>query len=558
LEEYSTASIVLWLLNLGEYMELLIMRRTRAAIRGLLSDDNPDVWVLADGGEVEIPLKDVRVDQRVAVRSGRRIAIDGIIECGDGTINEAAVTGESVPVIRTAGDKVYAGTVLLAGSLVIRVTEVGSATVIGRLIERVEGAQTLRPEIQLAGDRFASFVVPAAFLSALLVLLITRDPRRSLTMLLVACPCAAGLATPTAMSASIGNSARRGMLIKGGKHIEAMAGADTFCFDKTGTLTESELTIQHVVSCKQGYSEERILHLAVHAESQSQHPFALAIVKKAGCSEGFAEGSQFENIPGRGVRCLWEQNEVLVGSRKFLSEQEVKVSARREAMFPSRLSMESIVYVAHQKKLVGIIGVVAAMRPEAHSALENLRQAGIKNLVMLTGDVPQVAEQVADEAGITQWLAGLMPNDKLDAIQALRHSGHGVAMVGDGINDAPALAASDVGIALGAAGSDVAIETADIALASDDLRHVADVLWISRRTMTVVRQNYALALGVNGLGVMLAAVGAINPLLGAVLHNLSTVLVTLNSSRLLNYDPTKISNMDKREAQRDSAATKKG
>jgi cation-transporting P-type ATPase C len=538
LQEYMTALIVLWLLNLGEYLELATLRRTRRAIRHLLSQDEATVWVLANGMEVGIPLKDARPGQRAVMRPGLRITVDGVIESGEGTINEAAVTGESVPVIRGPGTRVHAGTLLVAGTLVIRITEVGSDTVIGKLIERVEHAQSLKPEIQRTGDRFAHVVVPAAFIAAALVLIVTRDPRRSLSMLLIACPCAAGLATPTAVSASIGNSARRGTLIKGGIHIETMSKIDTICFDKTGTLTESELTVRRVIVCREDYAGERILELAARAENRSQHPFALAILKHSGLGNELEAGAEFENFPGLGVRCCWSDNEVLAGSSQFLERFDVKISLENERQFDAgRAPMESAVFVAHQRMLVGMIGVSAAVRPEARPALAALRRSGVDNLIMLTGDLPEVAEQVAANVGITRWYAAMMPQDKLDTIRVLRDAGRRVAMVGDGINDAPALALADVGIALGTAGADVAVETADIALASDDLRQVNDVLQVSRRTMRVVRQNYAMALAVNGPGVVVAAAGALSPLLSAILHNLSTVLVTFNSSRLINYDP---------------------
>ena len=539
LQEYTTALIVLWLLNLGEYLEMVTLRRTRRAIRHLLAqEEEGTVWLLADGVEVGIPLHEARPGQRAVMRPGLRIAVDGVIESGEGTINEAAITGESVPVVRGPGAEVYAGTLLVAGTLVVRITEVGSDTVIGKLIERVEHAQSLKPQIQRTGDRFAHFVVPAAFISAALVFLVTRDARRSLSMLLIACPCAAGLATPTAVSASIGNSARRGTLIKGGIHIETMSKVDTICFDKTGTLTESELTVRRVISCRKAYPEERVLELAARAELRSQHPLALAIVKHSGLGTESDADAEFENFPGLGVRSSWGRNEVLAGSSQFLERFDVKISPKNARLFDSgRAPMESAIYVAHQGKLVGMIGVSAAVRPETRPALAALRKSGIDHLIMLTGDLPAVAEQVAASVGITEWYAGMMPQDKLDTIRGLRDSGRRVAMVGDGINDAPALALADVGIALGTAGADVAVETADIALAADDLRHVNEVLQVSRRTMTVVRQNYAMALAVNGPGVIVAAAGALSPLLSAVLHNLSTVLVTFNSSRLIDYDP---------------------
>ena len=539
LSENVTALIVIWLLNLGEYLEEVTLRRTRAAIRELLATDDEEIWVAVNGVEVSMHAKDVHRGAIVVARAGRKIPVDGVIESGEATINEAPITGESMPAIRAAGDSVYAGTILMAGTIRIRVTGVGSQTVVGKLIERVELAQTLRPQIQTIGDRFAKKVVPSSFLAAGLVLLVTRDPRRALTMLLVACPCAAGLATPTAVSASIGNCARRGILVKGGTHLESMSTLNTVAFDKTGTLTESQPSVSQVIPCASGYTEERVLSLAARAEIHSQHPLAIAIVSRAGLTRSeLDEGSEFELLQGRGVRARWEEHEVLSGSLRLLQDFGVDLSPENERRFDSQVGpAETVVYVAHQRRLVGLIAISVQVRPEAGAALARLREAGVSRLVMLTGDLDGVARHVANEVGVTEWRARLLPEDKFEAIQRMRAAGRRVAMVGDGVNDASALAVSDVGFAMGAAGSDVAVETADVALASDDLRHVADVMHISRRTMRVVRQNYSLALGVNSIGLYLAAAGTINPIVAAVLHNLSTLLVVFNSSRLIGFDP---------------------
>jgi cation-transporting P-type ATPase C len=358
-------------------------------------------------------------------------------------------------------------------------------------------------------------------------------------MLLVACPCAAGLATPTAVSAALGNGARRGILIKGGTHLEAMSELDTVCFDKTGTVTESQPTVQRVLALD-GHREEAVLRQAARAEIHSQHPFALAVLNRAGRPEaGPDRADEFESLPGRGVRCHnGIANEVLVGNRRLLEEFEVTlpVEAAEGYAEPSNAA-ETLMYVAYERRLMGIITVSARLRPEAAAAVADLRAAGVRNLVMLTGDVEHVAASVARQAGIHEWQSRLLPQQKFEAIQMMRDRGRKVAMVGDGINDAPALAVADVGIAMGTAGSDVAIETADVALAGDDLRHVATIIRLSRHTMRVIRQNYGLALGTNSIGLYLGAMGSINPIVAAVLHNLSTLLVVANSSRLIRYNP---------------------
>jgi cation-transporting P-type ATPase C len=551
LRENVTALTVLWLLNLGEYLETVTLQRTRAAIRSLLSAEDEEIWIIAGGVEVLVPAKDVQPGASVVVRAGRRIPVDGVIESGAATVNEAPITGESMPVIRREGDRVFAGTVLLAGTIRVRATGTGTDTVVGKMIERVEQAQALRPEIQKVGDQFARTVVPASFVSAALVLIVTRDARRALTMLLVACPCAAGLATPTAVSASIGNSARRGILVKGGTHLEAMANLDTIAFDKTGTLTDSQPSVTQVIPCANGYTEERILDLAARAEAGSQHPLAIAIMNRTGRPPfDLDEETEFELLAGRGVRRVWGEHEVLVGGRRLLEEFKVPMAAEDERLVKSKIRKgESVVYVAHQHCLIGVLGISVRVRPEAVCALDRLRQAGVGNFIMLTGDCDEAAIHVTSSVGMKEWRARLLPQDKLEAVQALRISGRRVAMVGDGVNDAAALAIADVGIAMGASGSDVAIETADVALASDDLRHVADVVQISRWTMRAIRQNYGIALGVNSAGLVLAAAGRINPIIAAVLHNLSTMLVIFNSARLIHYSPAAFANRDLTAAQ---------
>jgi cation-transporting P-type ATPase C len=359
LRENVTALTVLWLLNLGEYLEMLTLRRTRAAIRSLLSVEDEEIWIITGGVEVLVPIKGVQPGARVVVRAGRRIPVDGVIESGAATVNEAPITGESIPAIRREGDEVYAGTVLLAGTIRVRVTGTGTNTVVGKMIERVEQAQALRPEIQKVGDRFARTVVPASFVSAALVLIVTRDPRRALTMLLVACPCAAGLATPTAVSASIGNSARRGILVKGGTHLEAMANLDTIAFDKTGTLTDSQPSVTQVISFANGYTEERILSLAARAETGSQHPLAIAIMNRTVCLQyELDEESEFELLAGRGVRHVCGEDEVLVGGRRLLEEFKVPLEVEDEQLVKTRIREgESVVYVAHQHRLIGVVGI---------------------------------------------------------------------------------------------------------------------------------------------------------------------------------------------------------
>jgi cation-transporting P-type ATPase C len=539
LGESVTALTVIWLLNLGEYFHSLVLRRSRRAIRALLEVDEGDVWVVVGNVEVSTSLDRVLPGDLVVVHAGRRLAVDGRIEEGTGTLNEAPITGESMPVVRNPGDPVYAGTILLAGRLRVRVEHIGSETAVGRLIDRVEQAQDSRAPLQTIGDRFARRFVPASFALAVLVLLLTRDIRRALTMLLVACPCAAGLATPTAVSGAVGNGARRGILIKGGRPLEIAAGADAIVFDKTGTLTSGVPTVARVIACNGTYSPEEVLSIAANAEIHSDHPLGLAVVAHAKDHELVIEPhDECRVLVGRGVQADWQGNRILVGTAALLEECAIQVPADAERQFARHAAdAETMMYVAYRDEVIGLIGVRDHVRPEAAAAVAELRGLGVRRLRMLTGDGEPSAASVARSVGVTEWRSRMLPDEKFDEIRALRGAGCTVAMVGDGINDAPALALADVGIAMGTAGSDIAIEAADIALASDDLRRLATVMRLSRRTIGTIRQNYAIALGVNAGGVALGAFGLLNPLIAAVLHNLSTVLVVGNSARLIAFDP---------------------
>ncbi|AUX34054.1 cation-transporting ATPase [Sorangium cellulosum] len=553
LRENVTALTVLWLLNLGEYLQALTLKRTERAIRDLLEVPDEEIWQVVGEQEVRRPAAELQPGDMIAVYAGKRIPVDGAIVEGQGTINEAPITGESMPVMKMSGDTVYAGTVLLSGGLRARVERVGSDTAVGRLIQRVEQARELQAPIHTVGEEFSRRFVPASFALSIVVLALTGDATRALTMLLIACPCAAGLATPTAVSAAIGNGARRGVLIKGGTHLEAAARLDAIVFDKTGTLTQGIPTVQRVLSLVDDYTAEQVLSLAATGELHSQHPLALAVVGHAEERELVVQPHDVcEILVGRGMRADWRNNVVLVGNRRLMQQFDIAVSAEAEALYAKHAAEgETEMYVAHQGRLIGLIGVRDKVRPDVASSLAQLRREGVRRLAMLTGDLEESARAVAGVVGITEWRAQLLPEQKYEWIQQLKAAGLRVAMVGDGINDAPALALADVGIAMGTAGSDVAVEAADIALAADDIAGVVTTLRLSRQALKVIRQNYGVALGVNAGGLMIGAMGALNPFIAAVLHNLSTILVVLNSARLIGYEP-------KRPASASAAAARSG
>lgn len=539
LGERVTALTVLWLLSFSEFVESIVLRRTRRAINDLLSVGDREPWLVVNGSEQRAPLDQVKAGDLVAVYTGEKIPADGTIEYGRGTANQAPITGESLPALRSLGSSVYAGTVVEEGALRIRAVRVGMDTAVGRLIQRVETACELKAPLETLGDRFSRRFVPISFLAAGLVFLLTGDLRRAVSMLLVVCPCAAGLATPTAVSAAIGNGARRGILIKGGTSLEATTGIDCVVLDKTGTLTAGHPRVEHILSFDAAIQPEEILAMAASGELHSLHPLARAIVRHSRDRDlEIPEHEDCEFLAGRGMRADLDGDRVLIGNRRLMEDFEVDVPvwvvAKAESL---RRRGETGIYIAVNGRLLGLLGVVDQIRPEVRLLVDALRAAGIRPLVPLSGDAAEPAGIVARELGLDQFQAGLLPEEKLRCVRELREGGHRVAMVGDGINDGRSLAAAGLGIAISAHGSDVAIEAADVVLADGGLSGVPSVIDLSRRSLSVIKQNYAFALGLNSFGIAVGAFGVLNPSVAAALHNLSTVAVVFNSSRLIRYDP---------------------
>ncbi|MFT4042211.1 MAG: cation-translocating P-type ATPase [Gordonia sp. (in: high G+C Gram-positive bacteria)] len=538
LRENVVALTVLWLLNIGEYLQDLTLRRTRRAITDLLRGVTDTAWVrIGDGTEVQVPLDSLRVGDVVVVHEHVAVPVDGEVVDGEAAVDQSALTGENLPVAKTLGAAVSAGSVVVSGRLVIRATAVGDDTSIGRIITRVEQAQRSRAPIQTVGEGFSGRFVPASFAMAAGTFLLTRDLRRAMTMLLIACPCAVGLSTPTAISGAIGNGARRGMLIKGGAHLEAAGRISAVVFDKTGTLTVGKPVVTNVISFADDWTPEQVLAYAASSEIHSRHPLAEAVIRST--TERRIEipaHVECEVIVGLGMRTHAEGGRVLLlGNPALLHRHGVRIpEAATDWIQRLRAACETPLLLAVDDVLVGLISLRDEVRPEARGVLDELRAAGTE-IVMLTGDHPATAAAIAAELGIDRWQAEVAPEDKLAVVRALQESGHTVAMIGDGVNDAPALAAADIGIAMGLAGTDVAVETADIALAGDDLTAIAAMRELGTHTVSVIRQNYGMAIAVNAIGLLAGAGGALNPVLAAILHNASSVAVVVNSARLIRY-----------------------
>ncbi|MDT5134881.1 MAG: manganese-transporting P-type ATPase, partial [Mycobacterium sp.] len=423
------------------------------------------------------------------------------------------------------------------GRLVVRAEAVGGQTAIGRIIARVEEAQRDRAPIQTIGENFSRRFVPASFLLSALTLVATGDVRRAMTMLLVACPCAVGLATPTAISAAIGNGARRGILIKGGSHLERAGRVDAVVFDKTGTLTFGRPVVTNIVAFHKDWQPEQVLAYAASSEIHSRHPLAEAVIRSTEERHiAIPPHEECEVLIGLGMRTWADGRTILLGSPSLLRREKVRVT-RKASEWVTKLQQqaETPLLLAVDGRLVGLISLRDELRPESIAILKALRTSGVCRVVMLTGDHPETARAVADELGIGEWQAEVLPEDKLDVVRRLRSEGHTVAMVGDGINDAPALAAADIGIAMGISGTDVAVETADVALAGDDLCKLLDVRMLGGRAVDVIQQNYAMSIAVNAVGLLIGAGGGLSPVLAAILHNASSVAVVANSSRLIRY-----------------------
>ncbi|QNG55766.1 cation-translocating P-type ATPase [Pseudonocardia petroleophila] len=538
LRENVVALTVLWLLNIGEYVADLTLRRSRRAISELLTGTQTRTWTrLADGTEIEVDIDHLVIGDEVVVHEHVVLPVDGVVVSGEGVVDQAAITGETLPVAVEPGAALHAGSVLLRGRLVVRASAVGRDTAIGRIIARVEQAQDDRAPIQTVGENFSRRFVPTSFAVAALTLLVTRDVRRAMTMLLIACPCAVGLATPTAISAAIGNGARRGILIKGGAHLEAAGRVDAVVFDKTGTLTQGRPVVTNVVSFDDDWSPEQVLAYSASSEIHSRHPLAQAVIRSTEERHiAIPPHEECEVLLGQGMRVQSDGRVLLIGSRELLRAQRVPVS-RRAQDWVRRLqrAAETPLLLAVDGRLVGLVSLRDTVRPESREVLDALRADGVTRIVMLTGDHPTTAAAVAEELGITEFRAQVMPEEKQDLVRALQADGHTVAMVGDGTKDAPALALADIGIAMGVGGTDVAVETADVALAGDDLRALLALRDLGRRGIGLIRQNYGMSIAVNAAGLLIGAGGALSPVVAAVLHNASSVAVVGNSSRLIRY-----------------------
>jgi Zn2+/Cd2+-exporting ATPase len=527
--ETVAGAVLMVIILIAEFIAELNTERARASIKSLIGSVPQVALVRSNSGERNVPLSEVGIGDIVLVCAGEKIPVDGHVTGGNASVNEAPITGESIPKDKGAEDLVFAGTIVESGALDIQTDKVGVDTTFSRIIALVENAESQQAPVQKLADKVASWLIPVVFVFLIVVYLVTRDVRTIVTLMIFTSPAELGLATPLVMIAAIARAARNGILIKGGLYLESLAKVDTLVFDKTGTLTANKPEVVRIESRNAAFSETELLRLAAAADRRSAHPLAKAVVAQAERVQIVVpEPEKYEQLQGRGVIATIEGRVVLVGNSALLRESGVALTTAVEG------GGQTPIHVAVDGQFAGVIFIADTLRPGAREALASLRKSGIKRIVMLTGDNAATAKAVSDDLGIDEIRADLMPEDKVAAITELQKQGHRVAMVGDGINDAPALARADVGIAMGGGGTQAALEAADIVLMTDDLSKIAGARAIARRAYRTVQENLFVGVGVvHVLGITAALLGWIGPIEAAIIHLGPDVLVFVNSVKLL-------------------------
>jgi Cd2+/Zn2+-exporting ATPase len=527
--ETVAGAVLMVIILIAEFIAELNTDRARASIKSLIGSV-PQVALLRNGSaERTVPIGELKIGDVVLVRPGEKIPVDGRVVGGQGSVNEASITGESVPKDKALDAQVFAGTVVDSGALDIRTERLGTDTTFSRIIALVENAEAEKAPVQKLADKVAAWLIPVVFVFLIVVYLVTRDVRMIVTLMIFTSPAELGLATPLVMIAAIARAARTGILIKGGIYLESLAKVDVMVFDKTGTLTANKPVVVDVQSHDVSIDRKALLRLAAAADRRSAHPLAKAVIDAAtGESLDVPEPEAFEQLQGRGVRATVEGRTVLVGNASLLREAGVALESAAEG------GGRTPVHVAIDGRFAGVIFIADTLRPGAKEALAELKASGVKRIVMLTGDNAATAHAISAELGVDEVRADLMPEDKVKAIAELQAQGHRVAMIGDGINDAPALARADVGIAMGGGGTQAALEAADIALMTDDLSKIAAARAIARRAYRTVQENLFVGVGVvHVLGITAALLGWIGPIQAAIIHMGPDILVFVNSVKLL-------------------------
>ncbi|WNC14047.1 cation-translocating P-type ATPase [Brevibacillus brevis] len=533
--EIFAAGEVALIMMIGMWLENRTVAKAASALEEMVQLAPQTARVKRQEEWAEIALAKVVRGDLIQVKPGEKVPVDGTVASGQAAVNQAALTGESLPVEKRAGDEVYMGTINTNGVIEVVADRVGEETTFAKVTRLVAEALERKAPVQRLLDRWAAWIVPSSLALAVLMYLFTGDLVRAVTILIVFCPCALVLATPTAIMAGIGSAAKHGILIKSGAALEQIGLVNALLFDKTGTLTEGKLQVTGIARLH-SLKQEEVLRLAAALERHSEHPLAQAIV--AASQEQrlvLPDVDSFVVHPGNGVSGLVEGRRVLVGNRRFFAERGVSTEELRHLQEEQEKAGQTAVFVASEGQLIGMVSLADRVRVESRETIGRLRLHGVGEIAMLTGDNRGAAEQIARQAGVTTVYAEQFPEAKYRRVEEYRARGLVVGMVGDGINDAPALTSAHVGIAMGAGGTQIAAEAADIVIMTDDIAKVADVAELGRKTLRVIRQNLIVSSAINAAAVVLAMVGILGPVGGAFVHNATSVLVVLNSARLIHY-----------------------
>lgn len=541
--EWLEGATVVWLFAIGNYLQTKSIERTRDSIRNLMDLAPPEAWVKVGSDIIKKSVEEININDMIIVKPGDKIPLDGEVIVGASTVNQGPITGESIPVDKTIGDFVYAGTINEHGSLEIRVTKLVEDTTISKIINLVEEAQEQKAPTEAFVDKFAKVYTPSVFILALVIMVL--PPLfgfgtwgnwfyKGLELLVVACPCALVISTPVAIVSAIGNAAKNGVLIKGGTFLEKAGAITAIAFDKTGTLTEGKPKVSEIKTLKG--SENELLSIALTLEEYSTHPIAKSIVEFAN-KKGIEpkNGEYFKNIVGKGVQATIEDKIYYAGNLKLFEELDISFAEVKKYVQDVQSEGKTVVIIGTEKEIIGVIAVSDTIRKTSASALNALKQSGVKETVMLTGDNEGTAKLIASETNVHRYFAELLPEDKVDAIKKLQNEGHHVAMVGDGINDAPALATADLGIAMGGAGTDTAMETADIVLMADNLDKLPHTMKLSRKALTVIKQNIWFSIIIKVAALVLIFPGWLTLWMAVLSDTGAALIVILNSFRLLNF-----------------------
>lgn len=540
--EYVESAVVTFLFLLGAYLEGRTLEKTRASIKKLIDMAPQEATVIRDGQSVEVPIDEVVKGDRILIRSGGKVPVDGHIVTGQATLNEAAITGESVPAMKRTNDQVFSGTIVDEGYIEMIAEKVGDDTTFAKIIELVEEAQESKSKTQKFLDRFANVYTPAVVILSLIVYVVTKDVLLSVTFLVVACPGALVIGAPVSNVAGIGNGARNGVLVKGGEVMEQFSKVDTVVFDKTGTLTKGKPTVTdiHIFN---GMDGDVLLRLVAAAETASEHHLGQTIVKEAKNKhiEIPHKQTDVEIIKGSGIVSTIEGSLLSIGNRKLMTTKGIEISKQVEEYALEReMKGNTAIFVAIESEVVGIISIADEIREDAEEALAELRKNGIKRFIMLTGDNQHTAQIVTERLGLDEYHAELLPEEKVKFVKELKAMGHIVAMAGDGINDAPAIANAHIGIAMGKSGTDISMETADVVLMADKLLQFSHAYLLAKKTTRNMKQNMYFAVGIVFILLFGVLLGDIHLASGMFIHEASVLLVILNGMRLIQYKRKKL------------------